>query len=156
MAKSDDGSWTAGLPADGAGGPGHALVSHTADCIIEAWGPDRAACMSEALTALVESFAEVSGSAPRRTLALAAQPGEDADQLLGLLEEVIYTVDALDAVPVRFHLAETGDGRIAGEMEVVEAGRARAVGPVPKGVSYQALAFGRADGGWRCHALVDV
>jgi SHS2 domain-containing protein len=150
-------SWPAASPPPpSAEDAGHALVPHTADCIIEAWGPDRATCMSEALTALVESFAEAPGSAPRRTLALAPRAGDDPDRLLGLLEEVIYAVDALDAVPVRFHLTETEDGRIGGEMEVVEAGRAHAVGPVPKGISYHGLAFGRADGGWRCHALVDV
>jgi protein archease len=38
---------------------GHRLVPHTADCIIETWGPDRAACLTEALLGLLEGFAEV-------------------------------------------------------------------------------------------------
>ncbi len=135
---------------------GHRLLPHTADCIVEAWGPDRASCLAEALTCLVRSFAEVPDAAAARVLPLAASPGGSEDALVSLMEDVIYAVDVFDVVPVRFHLAETEDGGIAGDMEVVPSDHAAIVGPVPKGVSYHGLSVGPAEGGWRCRVLVDV
>jgi SHS2 domain-containing protein len=135
---------------------GHRLAPHTADCIIEAWGPDRASCLTEALCALVEEFAEVPDAAAVRVLPLAAGPGGAEDALVSLLEDVIYTLDVFSVVPVRFHLAETeGDG-FAGDMEVVPVDQAVAVGPVPKAVSYHGLSMAPHEGGWRCHVLIDV
>jgi SHS2 domain-containing protein len=135
---------------------GHRALPHTADCIVEGWGPDRASCVIEALVAMVESFAKVSDAAATRSLPLAAGPGGPDDDLLDLLEEVISTVDVLDVVPVRFHLAETEDGGIAGDMEVVPGGSVEVLGPVPKGVSYHDLSCAPVEGGWRCHVLLDV
>jgi SHS2 domain-containing protein len=34
---------------------GHRSLPHTADVIIDAWGPDQAACYEEAVAALVET-----------------------------------------------------------------------------------------------------
>ena len=36
---------------------GHRNLPHTADVIIEAWGPDLAACAEEAVAALIETYA---------------------------------------------------------------------------------------------------
>jgi len=135
---------------------GHRLVPHTADCIIEAWGPDRADCMTEALLALVEGFAETGDDRPTQTVPIGAGPGRPEDVLVALLEQVIFNVDARSVVPVRFHLGETDRGGVAGEMEVVSARDMVAIGPVPKGVSYHELSMMEAEGGWRCRVLVDV
>jgi SHS2 domain-containing protein len=138
------------------GEPGHRRLPHAADCLLEAWGPDRAACLTEALLALVETFAEVDDSVTAEVLPLATSASGAEDALVSLLEEVIYVVDALGVVPVRFHLAEAEDGGLAGDMEVVPASSVVLVGPVPKAVSYHALEIASFDGGWRCRALVDV
>jgi protein archease len=135
---------------------GHRLVPHTADCIIEAWGPDRAGCLTEALLALVEGFAEIGDDGPTQMVPIGAGPARAEDELVALLEQVIFNVDALSVVPVRFHLGETAGGGIAGEMEVVPADDMVAVGPVPKGVSYHELSMMEGAGGWRCRVLVDV
>lgn len=135
---------------------GHRTLPHTADCIVEAWAPDRAGCVTEALLAMVESFAELTDVAATQTLPLAAGPGGADADLVDALEEVICTMDVLGVVPVRFHLAETEDGGIAGDMEVVPGGMVQVVGPVPKGVSYHELSCAPVDGGWRCHVLLDV
>jgi SHS2 domain-containing protein len=138
-------------------GRGHRLAPHTADCILEAWGEDRTSCLAEAMTALVEVFAEVHGDdAATRTLPLAAEPGPDADVLVALLEEVIYVADVFGAVPVRFHVIEAEDGGIAGDMVVVTGRQVELVGPVPKGVSYHDLEVGEHEGRWTCRAVVDV
>lgn len=124
--------------------------------MLEAWGPDRAACVAEALCALVETFCEVQDPVTTEVLPLAAPSGGAADALVSLLEEVIYVVDALGVVPVRFHLFEAEDGGLVGDMEVVPASQVDLVGAVPKAVSYHALEMVPYDGGWRCQVLVDV
>ncbi|HMK98576.1 MAG TPA: archease [Acidimicrobiales bacterium] len=135
---------------------GHRLLPHTADAVIEAWGPDRPACLVEAMEALVDIFAEAGDAAVTRTLPLSAEAAASADVLVSLLEEVIYVTEVLGVVPVRFHLADTEDGGVAGDMEVVEAGQVELVGPVPKAVSYHGLDIAEHDGTWRCRVLVDV
>lgn len=136
---------------------GHRLLPHTADCIIEAWGPDRPSCMAEALAALVDSFAEVPDDARTgRVVPLSAPPGGAEDVLVGLLEDVIFALDVFSVVPVRFHLEETEDGGVAGDMEVVPVALVHRAGPVPKAVSYHGLSIEPDGDGWRCHVLVDV
>jgi hypothetical protein len=56
------------------GSAGHRLVDHVGDCVIEAWGPDAESCLKEALRALVESFAKVSGSPAISTRPLTTRP----------------------------------------------------------------------------------
>lgn len=144
------------VAASGRTPAGHRSVAHTADCIIEAWGPDRATCTSEALSGLVETFASVPETPSPRTIPLAASGPSPEDQLVCLFEDVLYTVDVLAVVPVRFHLGETADGGLAGDMEVVPLEEVTQVGPEPKGVSYHDLAVHGTGEGWSCHVLIDV
>ncbi len=106
--------------------------------------------------ALVDTFAKVRDQATTDALPLGSAASGAQDALVSLLEEVIYVVDALGVVPVRFHLAEAEDGGLAGDMEVVPTSEVELVGPVPKGVSYHALEIVAWDGGWRCRVLVEV
>jgi SHS2 domain-containing protein len=135
---------------------GHRVAPHVRDCAIEAWGPDRVSCVNEALRGLVEVFAVVPEPVSSGTVPLSAGTSRAEEELVSLLEEVIYTLDVFSVVPVRFHLAETEDGHIAGDMEVVPIDRVAVVGPVPKAVSYHELSIGARDGVWRCHVLVDM
>jgi SHS2 domain-containing protein len=132
------------------------MAPHTADCIIEAWGPDRISCFVEALRALVEVFAEPVDSAVAHALALSVKGISDEEVLVALLEEVIYVADVFAVVPVRFNLAETEGGGVAGDIEVVPAAAVEAVGPVPKAVSYHGLQIDNEGGTWRCRVVVDV
>lgn len=106
--------------------------------------------------ALVESFAEVPEVAATRLVPLVAAPGGPEDALVSLLEDVIYALDVFSVVPVRFHIAETEGGGVAGDMEVVGTDQVELVGPVPKAVSYHELSMARREGGWACHVLIDV
>ena len=141
---------------EGTTAAGHRLLPHPADCIIEAWGPDRASCLTEALQAMVNEFAEVPDVPATRVLPLVAQSRGAEDALVSLLEDVMYAVDVFSVVPVRFHLMETEDGDIVGDMEVVPVEQVLVVGPMPKGVSYHELSMAPQGGSWRCHALIDV
>jgi SHS2 domain-containing protein len=137
-------------------GAGHRLVPHTADCIIEAWGPGMATCISEALKALVEEFADVTDTPAVKVLPLAEATGSAEDVLVQLLEEVIYTLDVFGVVPSQFHLSDTEDGGVAGDMEVVPVTGAEMIGPLPKGVSYHGLSMRHEDGAWHCRVLIDI
>jgi protein archease len=141
---------------DLSGESGFRILPHTADCIIEAWGPDRLACLTQAVAALVSVFAEVGDAVVTTTLPVSMDPAPPADLLVGLLEEVIYVVEVFDQVPVHVHLAEGEDGGLAGDFEVVRAADVALVGPVPKGVSYHDLAIADGGGGWRCRVVVDL
>ncbi len=135
---------------------GHRLLPHTSDCIIEAWGPDRIACLTEVIYGLLDEFSERSDRPSSRTLPLAVGPGSDEDVLVSLLEEVIYVLDVFSVLPVRVHLGETEDGGLRGDMDVVPLEEARITGPVPKAVSYNGLSIAQLDGSWRCQVLVDL
>jgi SHS2 domain-containing protein len=141
-------------------GAGHRHLSRRADGgrhhVVKAWGPDRATCIVEALGGLVETFAAVPDAAATQALPLEAAPGGADDALVSLFEDVISTVDVFGLVPVRFHLAEAEDGGVAGDMEVVPADRVEIRGALPRAVSYEDVAIGRFDGGWRCRVLVDT
>lgn len=124
--------------------------------MLEAWGPDRAGCTTEALLGLVETFAGAQDPVTTRVLPLEASATGAEDALVSLLEEVIYVVDALGVVPVRFHLVQAEDGGLTGDMEVVPASQVDLVGPVPKAVSYHGLEIAPVATGWRCRVLVDL
>ena len=145
-------------PSPGRATRGHRIGPHTADCVIEAWGPDRCACLTEALRALVEIFAEAkaaAGEVPVTQVPLCAEPGPDIGILVALLEEVIYTTDVI-GVPVRFQLWDADDGGVRGFMEVAAHSCVEQVGPIPKAVSYHEIEIGPRDGAWRCRAVIDV
>jgi SHS2 domain-containing protein len=135
---------------------GHRLVPHVADLIVEAWGGTRIACLEQAVLGLVESFADIAGVEATTRVPISVRAADDEDALVSLLEEVVYTVDALDAVPVAVDLRERGDGGVEGFLATVPTERLEAVGAPPKGVSRSDLRIAARGGRWRCHVLVDV
>lgn len=141
--------------AEPASPAGHRLLPHTGDCIVEAWGPDRAACLVEALSGLVETFADVPDEAIQYLLPIGASGEDPQDELLALLEEVIYVVDVFGVVPTHFHLAVTDDGAVSGDMEVVPVNRVTLTGPPPRSVEHHELSITEHVGQWNCRAVVE-
>lgn len=134
---------------------GYEVRAHTADEILEAWGPSREACLEEAVHALVESFADVSGAGWCRYLEVPLA-GDDVELLVGLLDEVIFRLDADDGVPVRVRVRKTRGGVLV-DLWLADRRRVTGVGAAPKGVSYSGLEFDEDDAGqWHCRAIVDV
>ena len=141
---------------------GHRALPHTADVILQAWAPTRRGCLHEAVLALIDSFV---GSAGRNGTAAAAAarpvpfrvgPGEDTEQLLELLGEALYVIDALGVVPVDVELRPTQDGGLEGVFTTVSADAVEVVGAVPKAVAYSDLVLAQTGGLWRCRFTVDV
>jgi SHS2 domain-containing protein len=141
----------------GVGRPGHGHRSAPAGTgrVIEAWGPDAAACLTEALVALVEGFCEIGDAPAARVLPLSVAQGPE-DALTSLIEEVLDAMGAFSVVPVRFHLTATEDGGFAGDMEVVPVGAVSLVRRPPTAVSFDGLSMAGDERGWRCRVRVDA
>jgi SHS2 domain-containing protein len=154
-ASSDQGIMST-MNESGSPAMGHRVLPHTADLIIEAWGPSRVVCLEEAARALVDSFASIEGVPVTERVPIQLEQGGDEALLVSLLEEIIYVVDVLGGIPTRVTLEETEDGGISGFIDIAPADVLEIHGSLPKGVSFTDLAFARSDGSWRCHATIDV
>lgn len=135
---------------------GHRCRPHTADLVVEAWGPSRTECLNEAVQALVESFTAVRDAPATTPVPVHVDGDGDLDVLVGVLEEVVYVMDVLGKVPVGARLEDSEHGGVAGFFETVPIEDVEVIGAVPKGVSRSGLAIEQVAGGWRCEALVDV
>jgi SHS2 domain-containing protein len=136
------------------GDAGFRLVEHTADLIVEAWGPTREHCLEEAVRGLVASFAEVVDDRWQRHRVVHVI-GTDTERLVALLEEVIVEVDETGAVPVQVR-AQHGPDLSRIDLWLAERDGVRPAGAAPKGIAYSGLVFAPDDDGWRCRVTVDV
>ena len=131
---------------------GHRTRSHTADTIIEAWGPTLEACLEEAVLCMVGGFADVTGADAVHPVEIDLEPGLPERLLEQVLDEVIYRLDVAGVVPVS--VAVTGDRAVFGvaPLDAVEV-----VGPEPKAVALSGLSCAPDDEGtWRATATIDV
>ena len=131
-------------------------MPHTADVVLEAWGPDLASCCEEAVAALVSTYvSRVGGPAmDRRELRLPA--ASDESLLVDLLEEVIFTLDTADAVPVRAEVRSAPDGGLDVNLLLADPEHLEETGPVPKAISRSGLVVTTEATGVYCRFLVDV
>lgn len=134
---------------------GHRTVPHTADTRIEAWAPDREGCLAEAVTGLVESFADLTGARPHRTETVHLAPAPVQDMLVELLDEVVYRLDVHGEVPLDSRLTPATDGGLQARFDMVPTDAVEAVGALPKAVSLHGLRV-TGDDGWWCTFTVDV
>ena len=134
-------------------------MPHTADVILQAWAPTRRGCLREAVLALVDSFAAppaAASPAAGRTVTFSVAPAADDEQLVAVLVEALYAIDALGAVPVDVTLRPTPDGGLDGVFTTVPADAVEVVGAIPKAVAYSDLMLAQTGGLWRCRFTVDV
>jgi SHS2 domain-containing protein len=136
---------------------GHRSVPHTADLRIEAWGPTREDCLTEAVRGLVGSFAAVRGLRARDHLTLHPTAGSDEDLLVAVLDEVIYRLDAYGQVPVCVDVRPAPEDGVLVRFAVAPVAEAEIIGAAPKAVSLHELRCGPdAAGRWSCSVTVDV
>ena len=136
--------------------PGHRVVPHTADLIIEAWAPSRLECLEEAARALVQAFARLPEGVVTQPVPVEFEHNGDEALLVSLLEEIMYVVDVLEGIPANVVLVETEDGRVAGFIDVAPLEAVETHGALPKGVSMSDLSFYHDGARWRCRATIDV
>ncbi|MFB6707935.1 archease [Streptomyces sp. NPDC056333] len=135
-------------------------MPHTADMRVEAWSPTAEGCIAEAVHAVVEGFADMSGATVvgDRTYGVTAE--SDVDLLVSVLEEVVYRMDADGEIPLDVEVGpirSAGAGRgVSVRFRMADAGTAVPVGAVPKAVSLHDLHLHGGPRGWTCRVTLDV
>ncbi len=137
-------------------GRGHRALPHTADVIVEAWGPDLAACCEEAVAALLELCIDWTSAPVQRHIGFAVAPGPRDTMLLDLLDELVFVLDTEPAVPAGVAVRSRTGGGLDVQLTLVERDRVEFVGSAPKAVSRSDLVVEEAGGAARCSFLVDV
>jgi len=135
---------------------GHRFRSHTADVILEAWGPDFPACCEEAVAALVSTFVATRHAAVIGEHRAHLRPGTPESQLVGVLEELIFTLDTAEHVPVGAEVRPHADGSLDVVLGLADRAAVEGTGAVPKGVSRSGLSIESRPGRVRCRFLVDL
>lgn len=134
---------------------GHRAVPHPSDLTIEAWGPTREACLTEALTALVESFADTTRASRSKVLVFDLPAHNDRDRLVAVLDHVIYLLDTEGVIPLGAEVdVEPQTLRLS--MSVTSIDDTELIGAAPKGVALSGLQFGRVGDNWGCRVTIDV
>lgn len=135
---------------------GHTAHPHTADVILEAWGPDLASCCEEAVAALVGTYVDALDGAPTGECLAHVAPAPDDEVVLAVLDEVIFTLDTAEGVPVRGEVRVAADGGLDVRLALARRDQVHGTGAVPKAVSRSDLHVSRGPDGVRCRFLVDV
>lgn len=136
--------------------PGYRLLPHTADVIVEAFGPSLSACVEAAVMGETATFADVRGVEPTGEHRVQVRAPSDEALLVAVLEEVIFLLDVEDLVVVRADLPVAGHGSVSGRFETVDKNLVVLVGSPPKAVSYHELELVSDALGYRCRFIIDV
>ena len=135
---------------------GHRLRAHTADVIAEAWAPDVAACIEEAIAALVSVYADTGDALLEGRARFHIAPGPFEVALMTALDDVIFTLDTSPAVPVGALVRHAPDGGFTVILELAKRDTVEATGAVPKAISRSGLEVERSPSTARCSFLIDV
>ena len=135
---------------------GHRTVAHTADVILEAWGPDQDTCCAEAVAALADVYLDaVAPDATTESLAVTVEAATPEERLVALLEEIIFVLDTSPLPPIEA-TERTVDGELPADVALTDPAAVEPAGAVPKAVSRSGLALAHdPDGTVRCSVLID-
>ncbi|MCA2202096.1 archease [Streptomyces sp. SMS_SU21] len=133
---------------------GHRSVPQEDDVRIEAWAASREHCLAEAVVAMVECFADVSGVRPTGVDRIRLAEGSDDDLLAALLDEILYRLEAYGEVPVDVE-ADEAEGGLDVRLAVAGLADVRVTGEVPTDVGWDDLRLSPGPYGWSCAVTVD-
>jgi SHS2 domain-containing protein len=133
---------------------GHRSRTTASGPVVEAWGPTRGACFTEAVRGLVATFADTSFTKTSQPVPVHIDHHDDEGLLAALLDEVLSLFHMLEVVPLGGAVLDTEDGGLAGSFDVAAANRVRLVGPAPQKMTGHQVE--RSDDGtlWRCQVTV--
>lgn len=134
---------------------GHRTVPHTADIRIEAWAPTREACLAEAVAALVSSFADLRDVSSFGTHITVVPATTDDDLLVRVLDEVIFVLDTVGAVPLDLQVERTADGYRL-RMPITSPDAFEVTGAIPKAATLSDLHLSQGAERWTCAVTIDV
>lgn len=135
---------------------GYRLLPHTADVTLLAWGPTREACLERAVRALAATFVEVRANSAAQPVAVGIPAGPDTEQLITVLEEALFCLDAHNRVPIGASITRLRDGGLTARFDTVGADDVALIGSVPKAATRHALEFVRHRSRWQARVTVDV
>jgi SHS2 domain-containing protein len=78
------------------------------------------------------------------------------ERLVGVLEEVVFLLDADGVVPCRAHIEPVTGQDVRGVLTVVAFADIVPVGAAPKAITRHSLRLQRRGELWRCRVVVDV
>ncbi|MEV1173279.1 archease [Nonomuraea sp. NPDC049784] len=134
---------------------GHRTLPHTADTRIQAWAPTTGECIAQAVLAMVDSFLGLRGAAASSEYDLRAEPGEPQDQLVAVLDEVIYLMDTTGQIPINV-TTQQEENRLSLHLTMTDLSTVPQTGAVPKAVALHQLTFEHRAGQWTCTVTLDV
>lgn len=135
---------------------GYRLLPHTADVTLLAWGPTWEACLQQAVRALAAVFVEVRTGSATQTVAVSVPSGPDTEQLLMLLDEALFCIDAHGRVPVGASISRLREGGLTARFDTVAVDDLALIGSVPKAATRHGLAVIRQGSRWQARVTVDV
>ncbi|GGV64788.1 putative protein archease [Streptomyces griseoloalbus] len=133
---------------------GHRAVAQEDDVRVEAWAASRENCLAEAVVAMVECFADVSGVRPTGVGRIRLDEASDDDLLASLLDEILYRLEVYGQVPVDVE-ADEAEGGLDVRLAVAGLTEVRVTGPVPTDVAWEELRIGPGPYGWSCSVTID-
>ncbi|MET9234680.1 archease [Streptomyces cellulosae] len=133
---------------------GHRSVAQEDDVRIEVWAASREHCLAEAVVAMVECFADVSGVRPTAVDRIRLEETSDDDLLAALLDEILYRLEAYGEVPVDVE-ADEAEGGLDVRLAVAALTDVRVTGEVPVDVGWEDLRLAPGPYGWSCAVTVD-
>jgi SHS2 domain-containing protein len=133
---------------------GHRTLPHTADLIVEAWGDRFSTCAEEAATGLLEIC--VGARPSEQSSVVKIESGRPTDLLAAILDEVVYTLDTSDLVPVGVELTEMPGGAVELRFGLAAREAVQSTGAVPKAIVMLESPDEARPGPARCRFLVDV
>lgn len=134
---------------------GHRAVAQDDEVRIEAWAASREHCLAEAVSAMVESFADLSGVRPTGVDRIRLGAASDDDLLAALLDEILYRLDAYGQVPVDVE-ADEAEGGLDVRLAVAGLSQVRLTGAAPAAVTWEDLHVTPGPCGWSCAITMDA
>ncbi len=134
---------------------GHRALPHTADARIAAWGTSAEECLAQVVLGAVEGFVDTSGAEAAGHREVRVEPGEPVDQMIAVLDEVIYLLDTAGQVPIGVAASRDGTG-LRVRLEMADLTGLPQIGAVPKAVALHEPVFERRGDGWVCEVTLDV
>lgn len=134
---------------------GHRAVVQEDEVRIEAWATSRENCLAEAVTAMVECFADVSGVRPTGVGRVRLAEASDDDLLAALLDEILYRLDEDGQIPVDVE-ADEAEGGLDVRLALASVSDVRLTGDAPTAVAWEELRIGPGPYGWTCAVTVDA
>ncbi|HVW43369.1 MAG TPA: archease [Amycolatopsis sp.] len=128
---------------------------HARDLRIEAWARTREACIAEAVSALVGSFAGARPLEPVAVTTFEISGATDEELLTGVLRRVIAGIKTGGEAPVAISTTATRTG-VRMRCETADIAGIVPAGSLPQGVSVNGARCEPTAGGWRCAVWIDV